>query len=204
MKIPGRKTLSLGTLLWFGLLSVHLSKMSAGEGSVRYSTSQVTIEPSDEMVQMRAHGGLARMVRIYSVMGDGRFTVSTSRNASASPELVASGRLSDDEVSTIVSEILRARLYAYDSASINARKRLDRVGGVTAKDAGSLDIAVSINLFPGTAADGNDELQRRFAVSGSDLRIGSFPSIEEFEAIRQILGILREEEEELAMAAVQK
>lgn len=194
MALVRLKTSALGAVLVTGVLALCAPELAAAADPPRYTSDQVSLEPDQEILNLRFHGGRTRTLRTYSLMGDGSLFVSTSRNASATPELVTSGQLLDEELSAVINSITRNRLYALDNEQIKARKHLEPTPGPYIADAGAVEVKVNISLFPGTAANGNDDLRSAFVVSGSDLGEGAYPSVRELAAFRQIVGWIRRAE----------
>jgi len=177
--------------LMVAVLALGALVAAAAVDHARFSFDQVSLGPDNEILKFRFHGGSTRAVSTYSLMGDGRLLISISRNASDTPQLVSSGQLSGAELAAVIDSLIRSRLYAFDSEQVKARKRIEPNVVLTIKDAGAVEVEIHISLFPGTDPDGVDEIQRSFAVSGSDLAEGNYPSIEEFTALREIVAGLR-------------
>lgn len=194
MTLARWKTFGIGIVLLAGVLAFWTPKEAAGSGQARFSPEQVSLEAEQEIVKLRFHGGHTRMLRIYSLMGDGRFSVSTQKNASSTPELAHSGKLSDAELSAVVEAVMRAQLYELDSEQLEALRNREKTPGPYISGAGGLEVEIRLSLFPGTAPDGNDELRSNFGVRGSDLGEGAYPNVAELSGIREIVAHLRRAE----------
>ena len=129
MALVRLKTSALGAVLVTGVLALCAPELAAAADPPRYTSDQVSLEPDQEILNLRFHGGRTRTLRTYSLMGDASLFVSTSRNASATPELVTSGQLLDEELSAVINSITRNRLYALDNEQIKARKHLEPTPG---------------------------------------------------------------------------
>src|SRR6187401_2391560 len=109
-------TLARGKVVIFGLaLAVAVlapgTPARAGVGDpVRFSPDQVSLESEQELLKLRFFAGRTHTIRTYSLTGDGRLSIFTQRNASATPELLSSGPLSDAELSALVETLMQSRL----------------------------------------------------------------------------------------------
>ncbi len=201
MAFTHRKPARLGMALVTGVLAFWTPKEAAAADQVRYTADQVSLEADQEILNLRFHSGSTRRLRTYSLMGNGRLSIFDQKDASAPPELVTSGKLLDDALSSVVGAVMRSRLYALDTEQLKALRDLELTPGPYASGAGSLTVEIHISLLPGTAPDGVDDLRSVFALSASDLGEQSYPSVEELAAIRQIVAGVRRGEARIAEAS---
>ncbi|MEO8276382.1 MAG: hypothetical protein ABI639_09185 [Thermoanaerobaculia bacterium] len=150
--------------------------------------SDVALKPDCDFLVFRTEGGTTSVVKTYALRGDGQFTVSLSAYASATPELLLTGQLSDGEVSQTVEALFSSNLYEYDRADLLRRHRLEPNPGVAVEDVGSMQVEIHLPLLPGSDAAGRKHLDKVFGVDFSDMYRGHYPSIREYAALREILG----------------
>ncbi len=200
MALVRSKTSAIGTMLVTGVLAFYTPEKAAAVDPARYTSNQVSLEADQEILRLRFHGGSTRRLRTYSLMGDGRLSIFDQKDVSAPLELVSSGRLLDDALSSVVGAVMQARLYALDSEKLKALRNREKTPGPYTSGAGSLTVEIHISLFPGTAADGVDDLRSVFVLSAGDLNEQSYPSVEELAALRQIVASVRRGEAPIAEA----
>lgn len=203
MTSPNRKIYALGALLLAGNFTIAVAEMSVEATQTFYAPEQVSLEPEDDFLILRVSGGMTTEIRSYALRGDGQLTIFSNANASGTPQLIYTERLSEAEVESAVNNILSARLYEFDRAQVIAKHRDEPHPGPSIDDAGSLSVEIHLPLFPGTLDDGADELNHVFGVNLSDMAEGHFPSVVEYAALRQILGSVRRAERR-ARAAVSR
>ena len=201
MALVRSKTSALGTVLVTGVLAFCTPERAAAADPPRYTAAQVSLETDQEILNLRFYGGRTRMEEKYSLMGDGRVFISTLDSDSATPVLVSSGKLSDAELSTVVEAVIRARLYALNTEQLEAQRRLAKTPGPYISGAGGLEVRIHLSLFPGTAPDGNDELESTFGVHGSDMVEAAYPGVAELAAVREIYASIRRTDSRIAASA---
>lgn len=197
----GRAAFVGSVLLAVRLLVFETPDSAAAADEARYSRDQVLLEPDSEFLTIHAEGGMTTTVRTYSLRGDGQLTIFSTGNASGTPQLVYTEHLSDEEVGGAVDAIMKAALYEFDEARVRAKQRAETNPGGSISDAGSLQVEIHLSLFPGTNPSGADEINHAFGVSLSDMEEGHFPSIIEYEALRQIFTSFRRAERRARVAA---
>ena len=82
------KTSGLGIELVTGILACCAPEKAAAADPIRYTPDQVSPEPDSEILKLRVLGGSTLTERTYSLMGDGRLGVFTSRNDSGSTVVI--------------------------------------------------------------------------------------------------------------------
>lgn len=194
MDLTRWKVADLGIALVTCVLAFGALERAGAADHPGFTMDQVLLEPDSQFLTIRAHGGMTSEERSYSLRGDGLLTIFSTTNASATPQLVYTEQLSDEEVGAAVEAILSATLYEYDQDQVRAKHRTEPNPGSSIDDAGSLEVEIHLPLFPGTNLSGSDELSHVFGVNGSDMAEGRFPNISEYAALRQILGGFRRAE----------
>lgn len=200
MALVRLKTLALGTVLVTGVLGFSAPQTAAVVDTPRYTSDQVSLTADQEILNLRFHGGRTRRLRTYSLMGDGSLSIFDQKDSAAPPELVSSGRLLDDALTSVVGAVMQSRLYALDTEKLKALRDREKTPGPYTSGAGSLTVEIHISLLPGTAPDGVDDLRSVFVLSASDLGEHCYPSVEELAAIRQIVAGVRRGEARIAEA----
>lgn len=201
MVLTRMKTATFVRVLATGALAFWALERAGAADRAGFTVDQVLLEPNSPFLTIRAHGGMTSEARSYILRGDGQLTILSTSNASATPQLVYTEHLSDEEVGAAVEAILSATLYEYDHDQVRAKHRTEPHPGSSIDDAGSLEVEINLPLYPGSNPSGADELSHVFGVNVSDMAEGHFPSISEYSALRQIFGSFRRAEKRARSSA---